>query len=249
VPIPIETADAERIVRSAFAPRIFATYRSSGRRRGAISLATTGIAFAHLLLDRYDCKSDEELVGLFYIGGTDCLGTEKKFDEDAFLFLHSRHRRRQVGMARILLNTEKEEAEGVFDVVWTKFDLTRSGNSRFDLGRAFKPWIDQILRREVANQFRKRKELQIDLNSELESIAEEPISMDLGIDTKMAFRACMSSLTKIEQQTVEYKDIQGFTFEETAQRLVIPAGTVPGIRERAHRKLKQCMNEKGYPAN
>jgi RNA polymerase sigma factor (sigma-70 family) len=141
---------------------------------------------------------------------------------------------------------EREEAEGVFDIVWTKFYLTRSGNAKFDLGRTFKPWIDQILRREVANLFRTRKGPQIDLDATLESIGDELASIELSFDTKMAFRACLLTLPEIERQTVDYKDIQGCTYEEVAQMLCIPAGTVPGIRERALLKLRQCMKEKGY---
>jgi RNA polymerase sigma factor (sigma-70 family) len=206
-----------------------------------MSSSVTGIARLDELLERYYGKSNEELAGLFYRGG-ELLGSEKAVPDDVYLLLFIRHRSRQLGLARLLLGSRRDEAEAVVNITWTRFYLTKQTGKQFDTTRSFKPWIDQILRNEAVNVLRGRIEPTAESPGDLEPDA--PLTVDIHLI--WALRDCLRELPESERLVVEHKDIKGLTFEETGRKFAIPPGSVPDIRDRAHLRLADCLSQKGY---
>jgi RNA polymerase sigma-70 factor, ECF subfamily len=126
---------------------------------------------------------------------------------------------------------------------------------RFD-GRHPRAWLLTILRNTWKNMNRRAKPLFADDPEELlkrapargadgRSGAEEQV-LDTGFDQRLA--EALTDLAPIHQQVVLLVDVDGLSYQETADVLGVPTGTVMSRLHRARRQLRDRLQQEGFTA-
>lgn len=123
---------------------------------------------------------------------------------------------------------------------------------RFD-GRHPRAWLLTILRNAQINRVRrKRPELLRDPDATMERLAQdgdrtvEELVIDLGFDAEV--EEAFSELPDIFREVVELVDIRGLSYQEAADNIGIPVGTVMSRLHRARKRIRTHLDESGFTA-
>lgn len=150
-------------------------------------------------------------------------------------------------LARVLVR-DRADAE---DLVQETFLRAYRYWSTFDPGTDCKRWLTAICRHVLFDQQRRTQQLQIVEDADLESLAaarvhKAAVAAGLGdmyarIDLGPAIIRAVSQLDPIFREVVVLSDIEGFAYEEIAQSLDIPIGTVRSRLYRGRRHLQESL--------
>lgn len=123
---------------------------------------------------------------------------------------------------------------------------------RFD-GRYPRAWLLTILRNTWKNMNRRATPQFADATETLPNIpahgsdgrtgAEEQV-VEQQLDHRLA--AALSELPAIHQQVVLLVDVDGLSYQETADVLGVPTGTVMSRLHRARRRLRKRLEQEGF---
>lgn len=122
---------------------------------------------------------------------------------------------------------------------------------RFDLRRPFGPWFFQILRNQCRDSLRSRQ-----ARSRMETLDEalelRPADEERGPERNRQRSAAKELLWRAldrvgddHREILVLKELQGFTYNEIAQILEIPEGTVASRLFHARRALKDALDGMG----
>jgi len=122
---------------------------------------------------------------------------------------------------------------------------------RFDLRRPFGPWFFQILRNHCRDMLRSRQ-ARARLETPDENLELRPADAEKGperVRQRAAARDLLwQALDKVgdeHREILVLKELQGFRYNEIAQILDIPEGTVASRLFHARRALKDALEEMG----
>jgi RNA polymerase sigma-70 factor (ECF subfamily) len=122
---------------------------------------------------------------------------------------------------------------------------------RFDLRRPFGPWFFQILRNHCRDMLRSRQ-ARFKLEVLDENLEHRPEDADKGPERARQRSAAREILWRaLEKVGYEHreilvlKELQGFRYNEIAEILDIPEGTVASRLFHARRALKEALDELG----
>ena len=122
---------------------------------------------------------------------------------------------------------------------------------RFD-GRHPRAWLLTIMRNAQVNRVRrKRPELLRDPDSAMELLADEsgtdagPEDLVIGAEFDVAVEQAFRRLPDKFREVVELVDIQGLAYQETADLLGIPVGTVMSRLHRARARIRKELVASG----
>ena len=126
---------------------------------------------------------------------------------------------------------------------------------RFD-GRHPRAWLLTIMRNAQINRVRrKRPELLRDPDSAMERLADEDAD-DLGPEAVVVEREfdsevenALAALPEKFRAVVDLVDIQGLSYQETADLLGVPTGTVMSRLHRARNRIRKHLEETGAFVN
>lgn len=153
-------------------------------------------------------------------------------DAHAFSLLVERHERAVMTIcSRYLRSTEAEDA------AQDAFVRAYQHLGRFDADRPFAPWLYQIARRQCLDRLRKRK------NEAPETAAEPiavPIDPSIKIDAETAVRL-LSSLDEGPREALALFHLHELSYEEIAQALDVPMGTVMTWIHRGRGALREAL--------
>ncbi len=146
-------------------------------------------------------------------------------------------------------------AEDAEDALQMAFVKTYDTLPRFDLRRPFGPWFFQILRNQCRDMLRSRKaKFRIEaLDERLEERAADAEHGPERARQRSAARELLwKGLERIGEEHREIlvlKELEGFRYNEIAQILEIPEGTVASRLYHARRALKEALLGMGaeYP--
>jgi RNA polymerase sigma-70 factor (ECF subfamily) len=144
-------------------------------------------------------------------------------DEAAYLWLLERYRSRVVRLAAHVLRRDSE-AE---DVAQEAFLRAFRGLSRFHGDRSFRTWLFRITVRLCLDR-RRRLSWQREVSAEEIPEQSAPAA---AADTRLLVSALLDQLTPPLRATLVLREIEGLEYEEIAQMLEVPVGTV---RSRLH---------------
>lgn len=122
---------------------------------------------------------------------------------------------------------------------------------RFD-GRYPRAWLLTILRNAQVNRVRrKRPELLRDPDATMERVADtsagargtEELVVDMGFDP--AVESAFESLSDKFRDVITMVDIEGLSYQEAADRLGVPVGTVMSRLHRARKRIKKQLEAAG----
>ena len=124
---------------------------------------------------------------------------------------------------------------------------------RFD-GRHPRAWLLTILRNTWRNMNRRARPRLLDAEEEIASVpatgvdgrggAEEQV-LDGVLDAELA--AAVRGLSKDHHAVVVLVDVDGLSYQEAADVLGIPTGTVMSRLHRARARLRKRLEQRGYP--
>ena len=159
-------------------------------------------------------------------------------DHAAFHELVDRHARWLFGLAVSLVGSEAD-AE---DVVQEALSGAFGGLAGFRGGSSVRTWLARILVRQSAAHHRRRKRV-IDL-AEVARRAESgegPPSQ--AVDARLDVKAAIRRLSPEHREVVVLREMQGLSYDEIAEVLGVPRGTVESRLFRARRELMELLKD------
>jgi RNA polymerase sigma-70 factor (ECF subfamily) len=161
----------------------------------------------------------------------DAVAIEKylKGENDAFRHLVEKYQKQAVGHAIAILGNFADASDAVQEAFIDAFRSLKT----FDRTRRFYPWFYVLLRNRCYKMTAKRRNT--------EDIEEtEILAARTGVSAEetIALEKALLSLTNEEREIVTLKYLDGFSYDELAEYLEIPKGTVMSRLFHARKKLQ-----------
>jgi RNA polymerase sigma-70 factor (ECF subfamily) len=166
----------------------------------------------------------------------------RKGDPAAFHELVDRHAAYLFGLAASLVGN----ATDAEDIVQETFAGAFRGLAAFRGRSSLKTWLTQILLRQAAAHRRGRRRFLSFLAVRSSSVPEHAPSASPSSDARMDVAAALKALSEEHRQVVVLREFQGLSYEEIAEVLSLPQGTVESRLFRARRALQELL--RGYLA-
>lgn len=162
---------------------------------------------------------------------TTAIQTCQDGDKEAFRHLVERYQRQAVGHAVALLGSREDARDAVQEAF---VDAFRS-LEKFDGSRRFYPWFYVLLRNRCFKAMSRRRE------TESVEVAEILVSTPENRLETIALESALRSLSSEEREIVILKYLDGLSYDQLAEQLQIPKGTVMSrlfyARKKLHAKL------------
>jgi len=175
-------------------------------------------------------KSDAELVARIRTG-----------DASAFRELVDKYGQYLYGLAASLVGNPADAEDILQETYSGAFRGVRSFRGRASI----KTWLTQILVRQAAGHHRaraRRKVIPMELKLSTDDRQRVPSSgrmTDLRIDVEAAIR----SLSAAHREVITFRELKGLSYDEIAEVLRVPRGTVESRLFRARQELKKLLKE------
>jgi RNA polymerase sigma-70 factor (ECF subfamily) len=163
-------------------------------------------------------------------------------DGDAFRQLAALHGDRLYRLAFSLVGNASDAEDVVQEALTGAF----RGAGRFEGRSTVKSWLTRILMTQAARFWRDRRGKRDD---QLQADEHEAMSGGLSggaaaVDAKIDLQACLEKLSPEHREVLVLREIDGMTYEEAAEVLGVPRGTVESRLFRARAELRKKL--KGY---
>lgn len=163
-------------------------------------------------------------------------------DKDSFRYLVERYQHQAVGHATAVLGNR----EDALDAVQEAFIDAYRAIDKFDFVRRFYPWFYVLLRNRcfkiLASADRRNTE-NAENADETEILAPQPES---SIEETLSLEAALLALPPEDRELVTLKYLDGFSYQELAELLQIPRGTVMSRLYYARKQLQAKLTEKTF---
>jgi len=194
-------------------------------------------------LDPLAQVSDEDLLSRFRKGQRDVFGT-----------LVRRYQRELYGYLRRYLG----DADLADDVFQTTFVQVFAKAGQYEPGRPVRPWLYAIATNQAIDAMRRlgrqaavsleQTETEADgerrgLIEMIEAREADPFENVNAAETRQIVRACINQLPDFMKQVILMAYYQGLKYQEIAETLEIPLGTVKSRLHAAMMKLTEIWNE------
>lgn len=160
-----------------------------------------------------------------------CLNGER----DAFGHLVQRYQRQAVGNASAILRIREDAVDAVQEAFIDAFRSLKS----FDLSRPFYPWFYVLLRNRCYKIAGKNSEAVS--SDDIEILAPQ---VGPANEERLALEKALGSLTDEFREIVTLKYLDGLSYDELAEHLGIPKGTVMSRLFHARRQLQAKLTGK-----
>jgi RNA polymerase sigma-70 factor (ECF subfamily) len=135
------------------------------------------------------------------------------------------------------------------DVLQETFIGALRGLHRFEGRSTVRTWLTGILVRQVARHHRGRGQRKTQVGGELSEASRRLLNGTVPgesqqWDTQIDVLAALGSLSPEHREALALREFQGLTYEEMAETLGVPIGTVESRLHRARRELKEKLG--GY---
>jgi RNA polymerase sigma-70 factor (ECF subfamily) len=158
-------------------------------------------------------------------------------DREAFRHLVEKYQSQALGHAASILGNRDDALDAVQEAFWDAFQ----GLGRFDCDRAFYPWFYVILRNRCYKLLSSRRRTAAEPIDALQLLSEQD---ECGVQTVALERALMA-LEPEDRELLLLKHLDGLSYAELAERLVIPAGTVMSRLYTARKRLARQLARSG----
>ncbi|HSE32670.1 MAG TPA: RNA polymerase sigma factor [Pyrinomonadaceae bacterium] len=156
----------------------------------------------------------------------------KKGQNEAFRYIVERYQRQAVSHATAILGNREDALDAAQEGFIDAFRALKS----FDEARPFYPWFYVLLRNRCYKMAARRRET--------ESVDETVIvasNSAIGDEEMLALEEALLSLDREDREIVTLKYFDGLSYDELAERLEIPKGTVMSRLFHARRKLQATL--------
>lgn len=156
-------------------------------------------------------------------------------EQEAFRHLVELYQRQAIAHATAILGNREDAQDAVQDAFIDAFRSLKS----FDESRAFYPWFYVLLRNRCYKLAGRRRETE-DIE-EAEIVAPKS---NVPTEDTIALERALRSLDFEDREIVMLKYFDGLSYDELAERLQIPRGTVMSRLFHARRKLQTKLEMK-----
>jgi RNA polymerase sigma-70 factor, ECF subfamily len=176
-------------------------------------------------LKGFSVQSDAELIQKARAG-----------QSNAFCLLIERYQTEAFGHALTLLGQREDALDSVQDA----FLAAYKSIGQFDISREFYPWLYVILRNLCFKQFEARTRRQ-----EARSVEIERCQLLAAPDLQAVsdLEEALWALEPQDREIITLKHLEGLTYNELAERLSIPKGTVMSRLYHARHRLRELLEE------
>lgn len=153
-------------------------------------------------------------------------------------------------VARVALALTRDESDAD-DLVQETFLRAHRRWASFAPGTDCRRWLLTVCRNAFRDQYRRARSTDVVDDIELESLVAAQLhnaARDAGIadlyarlDLGPAISRAIADLDPVFRETVLLCDVEGFSYDETAETLGVPIGTVRSRLYRARRSLQQAL--------
>lgn len=157
-------------------------------------------------------------------------------EREAFRFLVENYQKQAVAHAAAILGRRAEDAQ---DAAQEAFIDAFRALKTFDKTRRFYPWFYVLLRNRCYKMTARRRETET--VEELEIIAPH---QGLPLTEKIALEAALLALANEDREIIALKYLDGLSYDEIAEHLQIPRGTVMSRLFYARRQLQAKLERK-----
>ena len=158
-------------------------------------------------------------------------------DQAAFQELVDRHAAGLFALAvRMVGNAADAE-----DVLQETFAGAFTGLARFRQEASVKTWLTQILVRQAARHHRsagRRRMSSLDVET-----AQQPASARERLDLRADLGSAIAALSPDHREVILLRELQGMSYDQIADVLKVPRGTVESRLFRARRQLQEALKE------
>jgi len=162
-------------------------------------------------------------------------------DGQAFSDLVERHAKSMYRLAYMLLGSNAD-AEDVLQETWTG---VYKSLKRFEGRSTVRTWLTRILTTQVALWRRKRRGGVISLDdaptAEDDALPREERSASRQSDWQADLEVALARLSLDHREVIVLREIEGFSYDEIAESLRVPRGTVESRLHRARGELRKHL--------
>jgi len=159
----------------------------------------------------------------------------QKGEKDAFRFLVESYQNQAVSHAVAILGNREDAQDATQEAFIDAFRALK----RFDKARRFYPWFYVLLRNRCYKMTAKRRENET--IEELEIIAPR---RGLPREEQLALETALLALSGEDREIITLKYLDGLSYDEIAERLEIPKGTVMSRLFHARKQLQAKLERK-----
>ena len=156
-------------------------------------------------------------------------------EQEAFRHLVELYQRQAIAHATAILGNRADAQ----DAVQEAFVDAYKGLKNFDESRSFYPWFYVLLRNRCYKMTARRRETE-----NIEDIQIVAPKLDVSHEDTIALERAMHSLDQEGREIVTLKYFDGLSYDELAERLQIPRGTVMSRLFTARRKLAASLERR-----
>lgn len=156
-------------------------------------------------------------------------------ESDAFRYLVERYQKQAVGHAVAILGNREDALDAVQEAFIDAFQALEN----FDTARKFYPWFYVLLRNRCYKMAARKK--MTDNIEETEIIAPQS---DISSEERIALEKALLSLSKEDREIITLKYLDGLSYDEIAEYLEIPRGTVMSRLFHVRRQLQAKLTGK-----
>ena len=160
-----------------------------------------------------------------------CLNGER----DAFRFLVERYQAQALGHSLAILANREDALDAAQEAFTDAFRALKN----FDAARRFYPWFYVLLRNRCYKLIAKRRETETLETAEI--LAPQP---GVSNEERIAVERALGALGALDREIVTLKYLDGFSYDEIAELLEIPRGTVMSRLFHARRRLQAKLTGK-----
>ena len=160
-----------------------------------------------------------------------------KGEKDAFRFLVERYQAQAVGHSLSILANHEDALDATQEAFVDAFQSLK----KFDLSRRFYPWFYVLLRHRCYKIIAKKREAENIEDAEI--IAPQS---SVSSEERLALEKALRSLSREDREIISLKYLDGFSYDEIAELLKIPRGTVMSRLFYARKQLQAKLTGKFY---
>lgn len=153
-------------------------------------------------------------------------------EREAFRFLVQRYQREAVGHAAAILGNREDALDAVQEAFIDAFQAI----GRFDETRRFYPWFYVLLRNRCYKTMAQRKPSEN--IEETVILAPQP---SVSREESLSLEKALLSLSNEDREIITLKYLDGLSYDEIAERLEIPRGTVMSRLFYARKELQSKL--------
>lgn len=152
-------------------------------------------------------------------------------DNDAFRHIVEHYQTEALGHAIAILRNREDALDAVQDAFIDAFQAI----GRLDLTRRFYPWFYVILRHRCYKLAARRKKREATSSDEMQILA--PTS-SISLEDTWLLEQAMLELSEEERELITLRHLDGLSYQELAERLEVPHGTIMSRLYNARKKVR-----------